>query len=146
VDEELEQIRQKRMNDMMRVVGTAMTNGGSKAKPEDLDGATLGPFLEKNKIALVDVWAAWCGPCRMMEPVIEELAHELAGKAGVGKINSDDNYETVAHFGVQGIPTFLFFKDGQYATRLVGARPKRDFLDVIRQLQDAAPGAGPEVA
>lgn len=143
MDDELAQLRKRRMDEMLRLLGEAQGGGGAKAEPVDLGSATFEDFVKSNKIALVDVWAEWCGPCRMMEPVIEELAHELKGRAGVGKVDADAEYELVGSFGVQGIPTFLFFKDGRYVTRLVGARPKRDFLDVVRQLEA---GAGPETA
>ena len=143
MDDELDQLRKNRMNELMRVIGEAQSAGGVKGEPVDLEKSTIGAFLNEHKIALVDVWAEWCGPCRMMEPIIEELAHELKGRAGVGKVNADLEYELVGDFGVQGIPTFLFFKDGRYVTRLVGARPKRDFLDVVKHLET---GPGPETA
>jgi thioredoxin 1 len=127
----------------MRVIGEAQSSGGERGAPVDVEAATLDAFLAQNRIAMIDVWAEWCGPCRMMEPIVEELAHELKGRAGVGKVNADMEYQLVGDFAVQGIPTFLFFKDGKYATRLVGARPKRDFLDVIKHLES---GPGPEIA
>lgn len=73
---------------------------------------------------LIDFWAAWCGPCRMIAPSIDALAKEFAGKAVVGKLNVDENQRTAARFGVQSIPTLLIVKNGREVERLVGAQPK----------------------
>ena len=81
---------------------------------------------------LLDLWAAWCGPCRMIAPVIEQLAAELAGRVKVAKLNVDDNKQTAARFGVRSIPTLLVFKDGREVDRLVGALPKQE---ILRRLQ-----------
>lgn len=113
--------------------------------PIEVDADTLGAFLENHPLALVDVWAAWCGPCRTMEPIVEELAHELAGRWGVGKLDADQNYSVLTQFGIQGIPTFLFFRNGKLAGRLVGARPKRDFLAVARRLEERSTLADPSL-
>lgn len=77
---------------------------------------------------LVDFWAAWCGPCRMIAPVIEKLAQELSGKARVGKLDVDQNQITAARFRVQSIPTLLVFKDGREVDRIVGAQSKEAIL------------------
>jgi len=81
---------------------------------------------------LLDLWAAWCGPCRMIAPVIEQLATELAGRVRVGKLNVDENKKVAARFRVQSIPTLLVFKNGQEVDRLVGALPKQE---ILRRLQ-----------
>ena len=82
---------------------------------------------EVNKFAgtvLVDFWAPWCGPCRMVGPVVEELAKDYAGKVKVGKLNTDDAPDIASKFGIRSIPTLLFFKDGAVVQQLVGAYPK----------------------
>lgn len=80
--------------------------------------------LDSKRVALVDFWAEWCGPCRMVGPVVEELAAEYEGKALVSKCNVDDHGEVAAQFGIRSIPTLLFFKDGELVDRVVGAVPK----------------------
>ncbi len=83
---------------------------------------------------LLDVWAPWCVPCRGMEPVIEELAAELAGRVRVAKLNSDRNPGAIGRLRIQGIPTLILFKQGQEVTRLVGARAKAEVLRTIGEL------------
>jgi len=91
-------------------------------------------ILKSDSPALVDFWAAWCGPCRTVGPVVEELADEYAGKVKVCKINVDDNKETPTKYGVRGIPTLMLFKDGQVVDQIVGAVPKsriKELLDKV---------------
>lgn len=82
---------------------------------------------------LVDFWAAWCGPCRMVGPVIDELANEFAGKAKVGKVNVDEQNELAAMFRVMSIPTILLFKNGKVVEQVVGVRSKGDFTAMIQK-------------
>ena len=85
---------------------------------------------ESSLLTLVDVWAPWCGPCRIIGPVIEELADDYAGKMKVGKLNADEN--AMAHqLGVSGIPTILFMRDGKEVDRVVGAVPKQMLVEKI---------------
>lgn len=82
--------------------------------------------IKSNKPVLLDFWAEWCGPCRMLLPIVEELAVEMADKITVAKMNVDENQQTPAKFGVRGIPTLLIFKDGQLKQTKVGGLPKAD--------------------
>ena len=89
--------------------------------------ATFATDVERSPLpVLVDAWAPWCGPCRMIAPVIDELAAELAGRLRVVKLNVDDNPQTASRFNLRSIPTLLVLKDGREVDRLVGVRPKQE--------------------
>lgn len=89
--------------------------------------------LQADKTVLVDFYADWCGPCRMMRPVVEQLAEELADIAYVGKLNVDDNEEIAAKYGVMTIPTLMVFKNGQPAGKLIGVQPKETVEKLIKE-------------
>ena len=90
----------------------------------------------KNGVVLVDFWAEWCGPCRRIAPIVEELAGQYDGRATVAKLNVDENPSIPGRFMIRGIPTLLLFKNGQLADTLVGVQPKEDIARMIdRHLQ-----------
>jgi len=89
--------------------------------------------LESSIPVLIDLWAPWCMPCRMISPIVEELGNDNQGKLKVCKLNTDENQNIAARYGIQGIPTLLFFKDGQEVDRIVGVTPK----PIIQQKLDA---------
>lgn len=100
-------------------------------KTLEITDSNFNNVISKNKTVLVDFWAEWCGPCRMIGPVIEELANEYEGKAIIGKLDIDSNQESSVKYGVRSIPTILTFKDGEIVDRQVGAVPKETLTNVI---------------
>lgn len=90
--------------------------------------------LVKEGVVFVDFWAPWCGPCRMLAPVIDELASDFEGKAKICKVNTDEAQDLAAEFGVRSIPTMVFFKDGQIKETLIGAQSKAVIADKINSL------------
>jgi thioredoxin 2 len=98
------------------------------------DASFATEVLQAPLPVLVDVWAPWCGPCRMLAPVIEELAQEFAGRLKVVKVNSDENRNVASRYQIQGIPTLLFLKNGQLVDQVVGVVPKPHLVSKIQQL------------
>jgi thioredoxin 1 len=86
-----------------------------------------------SEAVIVDFWAEWCGPCKMVAPILDEIAGEHAGNLSVAKLNVDDNPDTARRFGVMSIPTMIVFKDGQEAARIVGAKGKGQLLEDLKQ-------------
>ena len=100
-------------------------------KAVEITDSNFNEIVTKNDIVLVDFWAEWCGPCRMIAPMIEELANEYDGKAVIGKLDVDNNQESSIKFGVRSIPTLLVFKNGEMVDRHVGAVPKETLSSSI---------------
>jgi thioredoxin 1 len=105
------------------------------AKPVDVTDAQFETEVLQSPVpVLIDFWAPWCGPCRVIAPVVEELAGTYGGRLKVVKMNVDDNPETPARYGVRGIPNLLFLKDGEVKDQLIGAVPKAQLIRAIDTL------------
>jgi thioredoxin 1 len=96
--------------------------------------ATLDKVLKTDKPVVIDFWAEWCGPCRMVAPIIEQMAEEYKDNVIVGKIDVDENNEAITKYGIRNIPTILFIKKGQVVDKIVGTADKRLFVDKINKL------------
>ena len=90
--------------------------------------------LQSDIPVMVDFWAEWCAPCRMLGPTIEEVAKEFDGRVKVGKLNTDHNRAVAAKFGIMSIPTVIFFKDGKIAKQTVGVQPKSSYVNILTEL------------
>ncbi len=102
------------------------------ASPMKVDSTNFDSEVKNSDLpVLVDFWAPWCGPCKMISPIVEELAGDYEGKIKVAKINVDDNQELASQFGIRGIPTVMIFKDGEVANSFVGLRPKEDLASAL---------------
>ena len=90
--------------------------------------------IQSTDLVMVDFWATWCGPCKIVAPVVEELAQEYAGKVKFAKLNTDENPDIASRFNIRGIPTLIFFKDGKVLDQIVGAVPKAQLKSKIDSL------------
>ena len=112
-------------------------------KPVEVTDQTFGDVVLKSPIpTFVDFWAPWCGPCKLVAPVVEELATEYVGKVRFAKLNTDDNLNTAMSYGIRGIPTMIIFKGGKEAGRIVGFMPKPE----LRKRLESALSVTPEPA
>jgi thioredoxin 1 len=119
-DAEIDKIKKAKIAAMLEQA----QKGNLINKPFTLTDSNFDSEVTKHDLIVVDFWAPWCGPCRMVGPVIEELASEYAGKVAFGKLNVDQNTTIPSRFAVRGIPTMIIFKDGRAVDTLVGAYPK----------------------
>jgi len=117
---ELDEIRKRKMEELAMSENTE----GWPNKPVDITDAEFLDFIKRYEFTVVDCWAPWCGPCRLLGPVIEELASEYEGRVAFGKLNTDNNQATALAHGIMSIPTLLFFKGGELVDRTTGALPK----------------------
>ena len=99
-----------------------------------IDQNNFDSLITSAPVALVDLWATWCGPCRMLSPTVDDIAQEYEGRVAVGKCNVDDNEEIAEKFGVRSIPTLLYFKDGQLVEKSVGLVSKQDIESILNNL------------
>ena len=101
---------------------------------KEITDANFQELLAEGSLLVVDFWAPWCGPCKMISPIVDELAEEYAGRAVIGKVNVDENDDTCSAYGIMNIPTILFFKGGELVHRQVGAIRKPELQKLIDEL------------
>ena len=131
-DSELEAIRQKKMAELQRLAATRSAMS-ALSEPLVLTDGNFSEQVSKYPVMLVDFWAPWCGPCRMVGPVIEQLAREYSGRVAFGKLNVDENPRIASAFGVQSIPTMLMFRSGKAVDVIIGAVPKAQIEMKLKQ-------------
>ena len=121
--DELEAIRARKMGALK---GQLQGRGDMKMAEgvTEVKDATFEEFIKKHKVAVIDCWAPWCGPCRAIAPKVEELAKEMEGKVGFGKLNTDENEAIPMKYNITAIPTLLVFKDGKLVDKMIGAGSK----------------------
>ena len=124
-DEELERIKRAKLRKMMK--GTVSQKQGESAlnKPVNVTDATFKEMIQNQPLVVVDCWAPWCAPCRMVAPIIEEMARDYAGRILFGKLNVDENREVAMQYQIMSIPTLLVFKNGKIVDRIIGAMPRQ---------------------
>jgi thioredoxin 1 len=134
-DPELEAIRARKLQELMRdrTAAASMERPSAEGKPIILTDATFDAEVRKPGTILVDFWAAWCGPCLRVAPVLEAIAMDHAGRMRLGKLNVDENPRTAQRFEVMSIPTMLVFKDGKLVDGIVGALPRSQIESVLRK-------------
>ncbi len=120
--DELEEIKRKKMEQMMNASAKPFVE--LPDKPVVVTDATIDAAASQYPIFILDCWAEWCGPCRTIGPIIEQLASEMKGKVVFGKLNIDENMQTANKYRISAIPTLMIFKDGKLIDKLVGAYPK----------------------
>ncbi len=99
----------------------------------EITDATLDEVLATDKLVIIDFWAEWCGPCKMIGPIIEQIGEEYAGKVVVGKVDVDNNDDATSKYGIRNIPTVLYIKDGKIVDKVVGAGAKSVFVEKIEK-------------
>ena len=129
-DKELERLKERLARELFRKLEEKREMTGKVVHVSD---SNFDEFIQRSPVVVVDFWAEWCMPCRMIAPIIEDLAREYAGKVLFGKLNVDENPETAERFQVFSIPTLVIFKDGREIERIVGYTPKNRIEAVLER-------------
>jgi thioredoxin 1 len=130
-DEELKIINEKRMKKLQQIMNEKELLKNIK-DPLNLDDSNFFQTISKFPLLLVDFWAPWCGPCRMMSPLIDQIGKEYMGKLVVGKVNVDENPTISRQFGISSIPTLILFKKGQAVNKIIGSVSKNKIDEMVR--------------
>jgi len=131
-DSEIQQIREKKLVEMMQRARVQLQSAKDDGRPIILSDASFSSAISKYPLMVVDFWAAWCGPCRSVAPIIEQLAKEYSGRVTFGKLNVDENPLTSEEFQVESIPTLLIFRNGEAVDGVIGAVPRHQLEDKIK--------------
>ncbi len=131
-NDELQRINQRKFEEVLRMKAQKNAQNSTSAKPTALNDTNFASEVSKHTLMIVDFWAPWCGPCRLVSPIIEELAEDYAGRVAFGKLNVDESPVISNQFHVRSIPTILIFKDGRAVDGVVGAVPKALLESKIR--------------
>ena len=142
-DDEVQKINQRKYEEMLKRSQPNETKPAQPTEPVELTDSNFKQVVSSYPVVVVDFWAPWCGPCRVVSPVLEQLASEMAGQATFAKLNVDDNPLTSQRFGIQGIPTIMVFKDGEPVDGLVGAAPRQMIEARIRPYIDGGEKGSP---
>ena len=129
-DEELKMLNEKKIKKLQELINEKEQLKNIK-EPIVLGDSTFSQTINKFPLTLVDFWAPWCGPCRMMSPIIDEIGKDYLGKLVVGKINVDENPLVAGQFGISSIPTLLLFKRGQAVNKIIGSVSKNKIAEMI---------------
>ncbi|MCD6384122.1 MAG: thioredoxin [Thermoplasmata archaeon] len=134
-DRELAEIKKRKLQEMLKKISSSeKATGQEEPHIVEIDDKALEEALRRGENLILDLWAEWCAPCKKLEPIFEELAHQYKGTVRFYKLNVDHYPQVAMKYGVMGIPTTLFFKDGAPAGRLVGLLPKSIFMSKIHEL------------
>jgi thioredoxin 1 len=131
-DDELEAIKDKKLAELQKEAATKALMS-SITEPIVLTDSNFTSEVAKYPVMLVDFWAPWCGPCRMVSPIIEQLSREYSGRVAFGKVNVDENQRIAASFGIQSIPTLMIFKGSKAVDVIIGAMPKAQIEMKLKQ-------------
>jgi len=134
-DKELESIRRKKLRGLMKNSSVDKSDEEQTKsivkEPVEVTDSTFADFIQSNPLVIVDCWAPWCAPCRMVAPIIEEMARDYSGKILFAKLNVDQNMKVTMQYKIMSIPTLLIFKDGKLVDQIIGAMPRRILEDRI---------------
>lgn len=150
MDAELEEIRRRKFEELLNRQKNTTSNSDEdtgdlsssqsnknneiNTTPVHLDSGSFDQFIKEKPAVFVDFWADWCNPCKMVAPILDELAQEFAGKVWIGKVDVDNNQQLARRFGATSIPTFWAFKNGRQVKRFVGVQPKSVFKQIFNRL------------
>ena len=132
-DDEVERLKREALKRLMSSTKKQENPTPAPAKPVDLTDDTFDSFVSSHDYVIVDFWAPWCVPCRIVSPILEQLSKVYGDRVAFAKLNTDENPVTATKFYIEGIPTILFFKNGQVVDQIVGAYPKSYIESTIKK-------------